>query len=208
MGTCRRPPSGFAAKAASMTSPTNSIAFYEQHKQPNCPNEVHPSTSNPQAHNPASLAAMIQRSDGELEALQAAMGRIEAVLASERTRVAAVRESARRDAKERAVAVAQVQSLAEKVADEKLRRRKLREELASAAEHLKMSLEKNVALAAALATSQQESEESRTDRVLKASELSRAKEKILALQEELHNCREELEKGEKHGRIFTIHTTS
>ena len=202
MSACHKPPSTFRYNSPRSVSPIIAIAILGEEELPNRQKASQPSTFLPRDFNPISLAATIQKGDGEIEALQAAMGRVEATLAVERTRAAAMRESARRDAKERAEQTAQMQSMAGKLAEEKSRRKKLREELASAAENLKMSLEKNVALAAALSACQQASEDTNGNLILKTCELSRAKEKILELQEELYTCREALEKGKK--RTMTV----
>lgn len=142
----------------------------------------------------ASLLATIQRSNGELQVLHEGLGRIEDILATERSRALAVREKAHREAQQ---SVTQVQTLSQKINEEKSKRRLLREELATAAEHLKSSVEKNNALLSALEASQHENEIAAAVRIKLETELEKSRGSVLQLKEDKISLKESLESGTK-----------
>lgn len=147
----------------------------------------------------ASLLATIQRSNGELEHLHAALARIEDVLAEERSRAVIVREKAHREAQQSA---ARVQILSQNINEEKSKRRMLREELSTASKHLKTSIEKNSALLSALKSTQKENERASTLRVKLERELETSSMNAINLKEELLNLREKLESGKMTGGMI------
>ncbi|KAL4548552.1 hypothetical protein Ndes2526B_g01116 [Nannochloris sp. 'desiccata'] len=138
----------------------------------------------------SSLLATIQRSNGELEHLHAALARIEDILADERSRAATLREKAHREAQQSAT---HVQTLSQKINEERCKRRMLRGELSTASTHLKSSVEKNSALLSALASSQEENEVAATLRIKLERELRKSRYNALQLKEQLLELRGELE---------------
>jgi hypothetical protein len=174
-------------------SPTDE--FLETRRRPARSNCLNPPSTSPKplpAVAAASLLTTIQRSNGELEHLHEALGRIEDILVEERRRALTEREKARREAQQSA---AQVQTLAQKINEEKIKRRLLREELATAAEHLKSSVEKNTALLSALEASQQENEVAGAVRVKLEIELEKSRNNTLHFKEEVMSLKESLEAG-------------
>lgn len=137
------------------------------------------------------------RGAGELDALRAALGRVEAALDEERARAGAIQRGVRRAAEDRAAAAAaQAQTLSQKIEREKVLRRELRQELAAASEQLRAVAQRNAHLATALAASQRVGEAARAERGAQDAELERARDHAVSLQIRLHEAREELEAGE------------
>lgn len=133
---------------------------------------------------------------GELEALRAALGRVELALEEERARAGAIQRGVRRAAEDRAAAAAaQAETLGQKIERVKILRKELRQELSVASEQLRAAAQRNADLTSALAAAQREGEVARAERNGKDAELARAREHAVSLQIKLQESREQLDAG-------------